>query len=173
LDRKLEDARAVRVADGLVRAEVWIRHQIAQLVECQGIFTPSQFFSGIEDWFDKSNPSSSLLDLRKTAQFGSSQVTADPAGAKDHFTVFKTAFTGTMLAEAAHGNHRDQVDHREVPVRLDCAHSKKCVGCRRPNEREAEQHEGPQGKDGPQAGVGFCVGTGAGGSGGSRNSIWR
>ena len=39
LDRKLEDARTVRVADGLMRADVWVRHQVAQLIERHAIAT--------------------------------------------------------------------------------------------------------------------------------------
>jgi dGTPase len=69
----------------------------------QGIFTPRQFFDGIQKWIKKKNPSPYLAKLREAAQFGRQRVarTSDRARAKDQFTVFKTAFTGTMIAEAA------------------------------------------------------------------------
>jgi dGTPase len=69
----------------------------------QAIFTPAQFFNGIQDWIQRKNPLPSLAELRKTARLCSSGVigTSDPTKAKDHFTVFKTAFTGTMIEEAA------------------------------------------------------------------------
>jgi dGTPase len=69
----------------------------------QTIFTPRQFFDGIKDWIADRNPSPSLAKLRKTAQVCRRRVarTSDRAKAKDEFTVFKTAFTGTMIEEAA------------------------------------------------------------------------
>jgi len=54
-----------------------------------GIFTPRPIFQRIKDWIDKSNPSTYSFRASPDAQFRGSQVTTDPAGAKDHFTVFK------------------------------------------------------------------------------------
>jgi len=68
----------------------------------QGILSPSQFFDGIQDWIRKRNPPPSLASLRDSARFCRKKArTSNPANAKDHFTVFKTVFTGTMIAEAA------------------------------------------------------------------------
>jgi dGTPase len=77
----------------------------------QGILSPSQFFDGIQNWIQKRNPSPSLASLRDTARLCRKNArTSDPAKAKDHFTVFKTVFTGTMIAEAArvYGNGASQ-----------------------------------------------------------------
>lgn len=68
----------------------------------QAIFTPSQFFSGIKDWVEKSRPSSPLKHLRETAETCSKGILGpDPVQHKDHFTRFKTAFTAAMIEEAA------------------------------------------------------------------------
>jgi dGTPase len=69
----------------------------------QAIFTPARFFMEIQGWIDKKNPSSPIAKLREIAQFLSSEVKGalDPARAKDHFMVFKTAFTLAMIEEGA------------------------------------------------------------------------
>ena len=71
----------------------------------QAILTPGQFFDGIERWIRKKtrNPSPLLAALRKKARHCRTQVagTWDPGEAKDQFMIFKTAFTGTMIEEAA------------------------------------------------------------------------
>jgi len=69
----------------------------------QSILTPGQFFEGIQKWLKKKNPSPTLKELRKTAKRCHAKVaqTADPGIAKDHFIIFKTAFTATMIDEAA------------------------------------------------------------------------
>ncbi len=78
----------------------------------QGILIPSQFFDGIKDWIKKKNPSRSLANLRETARLCRKKaMTSDLAKAKDHFTVFKTAFTRTMIISAANayggGGYKD------------------------------------------------------------------
>jgi dGTPase len=67
----------------------------------QGILAPRQFFDGIKVWVKKKN--NSLRGLRDTAQRCAKGVsgTANPTEQKDHFTLFKTAFTRTMIEEAA------------------------------------------------------------------------
>jgi dGTPase len=69
----------------------------------QAVLTPGQFFDGIKNWIEKKNPSPSLADLRKIARSCRKKVarTSDLGKAKDHFIIFKTAFTGTMIDEAA------------------------------------------------------------------------
>ncbi|HVB58266.1 MAG TPA: dNTP triphosphohydrolase [Candidatus Acidoferrales bacterium] len=69
----------------------------------QGVFTPRQFFDGIQKWTKKRKPSPHLAKLRETAKSCRRRVarTSDRAKAKDQFTVFKTAFSRAMIAEAA------------------------------------------------------------------------
>jgi dGTPase len=69
----------------------------------QAILTPGQFFDGIEKWIQKRKRSPFLAKLRKTAARCRKEVagTSDPGKAKDQFIIFKTAFTGTMIEEAA------------------------------------------------------------------------
>jgi dGTPase len=90
----------------------------------QAVLTPRQFFDGIRDWIQNSNVANPLVKLRKSAQDRSIEVaaTSDPAEAKDRFIVFKTDFTGTMIAEAARlygdGGHED-IRHGTRPGLLD------------------------------------------------------
>jgi len=75
----------------------------------QGVFTPKQFFDGIEPWTEKKNPSPDLAQLRETARASRSEVAkpsdeiahpSDDARDKDCFATFKTEFTGAMIKEA-------------------------------------------------------------------------
>jgi dGTPase len=69
----------------------------------QGIFTPKEFFDGIDKWIKKQNPSPDLEDLREAARRYRKEMEgpSDAGRDKDCFTNFKTDFTGTMIREAA------------------------------------------------------------------------
>lgn len=68
----------------------------------QGILTASQFFEGLKQWIQQDEPMSSLAALRKTADTCWKELdNADTAKSKDKFTVFKTAFSASMIEEAA------------------------------------------------------------------------
>lgn len=79
----------------------------------QGIFTPLQFFEGIDDWLKKPNPEIQLDALRAEAQRCRTEM-ATPRNLesekerqsererdKDCFATFKAAFSRTMIKEAA------------------------------------------------------------------------
>src|SRR5260370_18807233 len=74
----------------------------------QGIFTPREFFDGIDKWIKKENPSPDLEQLRDAARRYRKEIEWPPnAGShKDCFSNFKTDFTGTMIKEPAspHGD---------------------------------------------------------------------
>jgi dGTPase len=68
----------------------------------QGVFTVRDFFSEIQPWIANTNPKPpGLLKLRENARKRSEAATKNPAEAKDHFMLFKTDFSRTMIEEAA------------------------------------------------------------------------
>jgi dGTPase len=68
----------------------------------QGVFTLSDFFSGIQEWISEKNPKQpALSELRKSAEERSKDAEKNPSEAKDHFMRFKTVFSRTMIEEAA------------------------------------------------------------------------
>ncbi len=81
----------------------------------QGVFTVMQFFAELQTWIGKKNPKKpALSDLRRSAQERGAGAKKDPAEAKDHFMRFKTAFSKTMIEEAARvyddGSSKDILD---------------------------------------------------------------
>ena len=69
----------------------------------QGVFSPRQFFDGIEEWVRNENSSPGLEQLRIEA-IKCRELMTGPENAgrdKDCFATFKTIFTGTMIKEAA------------------------------------------------------------------------
>jgi dGTPase len=81
----------------------------------QGVFTVSDFFSGIQIWIDNKNPKNpALSELRDGGRSRSVDAKKDPPGAKDHFMRFKAVFTRTMIDEAARaygdGSSKDILD---------------------------------------------------------------
>lgn len=81
----------------------------------QDVFKERDFFAGIEGWISEKNPKQpALTKLRKHAKDRSRDAEKNPAEAKDHFMVFKTQFTRTMIEEAARvygdGSSQDILD---------------------------------------------------------------
>jgi dGTPase len=68
----------------------------------QRAFTVQDFFNELQRWVDNQNPKPpALSELRKKAQKRIDDAKKGPADAKDHFMLFKTDFTRTMIDEAA------------------------------------------------------------------------
>lgn len=69
----------------------------------QDVFTPRQFFDGIDSWVIKEDPPPELEKLRAEARRCRDGIKgpADAGRDKDLFTIFKTVFTGMMIREAA------------------------------------------------------------------------
>ncbi len=81
----------------------------------QGVFTVRDFFTKIQRWIGEQNPKQpALTELRKSAKDRSKDAEKNPADAKDHFMRFKTAFSKTMIEEAARvygdGSSQDILD---------------------------------------------------------------
>lgn len=68
----------------------------------QGVFTVGDFFNEIQPWITNANPKPpGLVKLRESAKKRSEAAAKNSAEAKDHFMLFKTDFSRTMIEEAA------------------------------------------------------------------------